>query len=63
MVHKVADVLSWLRSDGWFQIWMRGSHRHFAHPQKSGIVTVAGRKSQDLLPKTYASILRQAGLK
>jgi predicted RNA binding protein YcfA (HicA-like mRNA interferase family) len=35
----------------------------YHHPIKPGIVTIAGHPSEDLDPKTQASILRQAGLK
>jgi predicted RNA binding protein YcfA (HicA-like mRNA interferase family) len=41
----------------------RGSHRQFKHPVKPGVVTVAGGRNDDLPPKTWDSILRQAGLK
>ena len=41
----------------------RGSHRHFVHPVKPGLVTVAGKPSATLKPKTEASILKQAGLR
>jgi hypothetical protein len=40
-----------------------GSHRHFAHPAKPGLVTVAGKPSATLKPKTESSILKQAGLR
>ena len=42
---------------------MRGSHRQYRHPEKSGTVTVAGKPSADIPPGTLASILKQAGLK
>ncbi|MGH3720508.1 MAG: type II toxin-antitoxin system HicA family toxin [Pseudonocardiaceae bacterium] len=35
----------------------------FSHPSKPGLVTVAGKPSATLKPKTEASILRQAGLR
>ena len=41
----------------------RGSHRQLKHATKPGRVTVAGKGSDDLHPKTAASILRQAGFK
>jgi predicted RNA binding protein YcfA (HicA-like mRNA interferase family) len=59
---KVGAVLKRLRKDGWFLVRQKGSHRQFHHPVKRGTVTVAGKPSEDLDPKTYASILRQAGL-
>jgi predicted RNA binding protein YcfA (HicA-like mRNA interferase family) len=52
-----------LEDDGWYLAATRGSHRQFKHPTKPGRVTVAGKLSDDLHPKTRASILRQAGLR
>jgi predicted RNA binding protein YcfA (HicA-like mRNA interferase family) len=52
-----------LEDDGWYLVGTRGSHRQFKHPTKPGRVTVAGKPSDDLHPKTQASILRQAGLR
>ena len=49
--------------DGWRQVRQTGSHRQFHHPIKTGKVTVAGHPSEDLHPKTKASIMKQAGLK
>jgi len=51
-----------LEDDDWAVVAIRGSHRQFKHPRKPGRVTVAGKLSDDLHPKTRASILRQAGL-
>jgi predicted RNA binding protein YcfA (HicA-like mRNA interferase family) len=56
-------MLRLLRNDGWEIVVIRGSHRQPKHAQKSGRVTPAGRLSDDLHPKTAASILRQAGLR
>jgi HicA-like toxin of HicAB toxin-antitoxin system len=41
---------------------LRWPHRQYKHPTKRGLVTVAGKPSDDLHPKTRDSILRQAGL-
>ena len=49
--------------DGWSLIRTRGSHRQFRHPNKPGTVTIAGKLSDDLPRGTWASIMRQAGLK
>lgn len=62
-VMKVDEILAMLKSDGWFLVATRGSHRQFKHPVKSGRVTVAGKPSDDLAPGTLNSILKQAGLK
>ncbi len=60
---KVRDIIKRIEADGWYQIRQRGSHRHYAHAQKRGIVTVAGHPADDVAAGTLASILRQAGLK
>jgi predicted RNA binding protein YcfA (HicA-like mRNA interferase family) len=60
---KVAEMLKLLADDGWQVKRARGSHRQFVHPTKPGKVTVAGKPSVTIKPKTEASILRQAGLK
>jgi predicted RNA binding protein YcfA (HicA-like mRNA interferase family) len=60
---KVREALRLLAEDGWEVVATRGSHRQLRHAEKPGRVTVAGKPSDDLHPKTAASILRQAGLK
>ncbi|HEY3550580.1 MAG TPA: type II toxin-antitoxin system HicA family toxin [Gaiellaceae bacterium] len=60
---KVREVLRLLADDGWEVVTTRGSHRQLKHPSKPGRVTVAGKGSDDLHPKTAVSILRQAGLR
>ena len=52
-----------LEADGWFLVAMRGSHRQYKHPTKSGRVTVAGHPADDLAPGTLNSVLMQSGLK
>ncbi|ROL90525.1 addiction module toxin, HicA family [Pseudomonas chlororaphis] len=46
-------------ADGWYLVRVRGSHHHFKHPHKPGLVTVPHPK-KDLLRKTTISILKQA---
>jgi predicted RNA binding protein YcfA (HicA-like mRNA interferase family) len=60
---KVRDAIHTIEQDGWRLIKTRGSHRQYKHPTKPGRVTIAGKPSDDLAPKTFDSILRQAGLK
>jgi predicted RNA binding protein YcfA (HicA-like mRNA interferase family) len=60
---KVGEMIAMLEANGWVQVRMRGSHRQFRHPLKTGTVTVAGKLSRDMPPGTYGAILRQAGLK
>ena len=63
LVVKVRDILKLLRQDGWEQVRMRGSHRQFRHPVKSGTVTVAGKAGIDIPIGTLKNILKQAKLK
>jgi predicted RNA binding protein YcfA (HicA-like mRNA interferase family) len=60
---KIREVLRLLQDDGWYLARTRGSHQQFKHPTKRGLVTIAGRPSDDLAPGTLNSILKQAGLK
>jgi len=40
-----------------------GGHRQYKHPAKKGLVTIAGKLSDDVGKGTLNSILKQAGLK
>ena len=60
---KVNQAIKMVRDDGWIHIRTTGSHRQFKHPTKTGIVTIAGKPSQEIPPGTLNSILKQAGLK
>ena len=59
---KIRDVIKRIEDDGWRLSRQAGSHRQYKHPTKPGKVTVAGHPSKDLPPKTFKSVLRQAGL-
>jgi len=60
---KIRDVVKLLEKDGWYLSRTRGSHRQYKHQSKSGVITVAGKPSDDLAPGTLNSIFKQAGLK
>jgi predicted RNA binding protein YcfA (HicA-like mRNA interferase family) len=60
---KISEIIILLQKDGWILKRVSGSHRHFTHPEKPGLVTVAGKPSATLKPKTESSILKQAGLR
>lgn len=60
---KVKELIKLIENDGWEQVRMKGSHRQFKHPQKSGTVTIAGKLSVEVPSGTLNSILKQAGLK
>jgi len=59
---KVGEVIRLLRDADWYLDRMRGSHRQYKHLTKPGVVTVAGKPSDDLAPGTLKSILKQAGI-
>jgi predicted RNA binding protein YcfA (HicA-like mRNA interferase family) len=60
---KVGTVIKKLEADGWYLFRTKGSHRQFKHPTKRGKVTISGKPSDELHPKTLNSILKQAQLK
>jgi predicted RNA binding protein YcfA (HicA-like mRNA interferase family) len=60
---KIREVIELIENDGWFLARTKGSHRQFKHRAKTGLVTIAGKPSDDLASGTLNSILKQAGLK
>ena len=56
------EVIEMLKSDGWYLVATRGSHKQYKHPEKWGRVTVPHPK-KDLPKGTVNSILKQAGLR
>ncbi|MFD1206126.1 MULTISPECIES: type II toxin-antitoxin system HicA family toxin [Sporosarcina] len=56
------EIIKILKEDGWYIIRVVGSHHHFKHPTKKGIVTVPHPR-KDLKQGTLISILKQARLK
>ena len=59
---KVRDSIKRIEAAGWELSRTRGSHRQCRHPERPGLVTIAGKPSDTLHPKTWASIIRPAGL-
>ena len=60
---KVKTAIYIIEDDGWYLVRTRGSHRQYKHPAKPGLVTIAGKLSDDLASGTANSILKQAQLK
>ena len=60
MPAKVGAMIKLLEARGWYLAATRGSHRQFKHPHLPGRVTVPGKLSDTLHPRTEKSILRQA---
>lgn len=57
-----AKLIQLLKKNGWREVRVTGSHHHFKHPNKHGLVTVPHPK-RDLPIGTWKSILKDAGLK
>ena len=55
------DVIRRLEQDGWRLVRIKGSHHHFAHPRKKGIVTVR-HPAKDYPIGTLRNMERQAGI-
>ena len=60
---KIRDVIKAIEKYGWYQVYQKGSHRQYKHPDKKGRVTIAGHPGDDLAPGTLNSVLKQAGIK
>ena len=56
-----AEVIRTLRADGWVLVRTKGSHQHFKHPNKPGIVTVPHPR-KDIPIGTLKSIEKQSGV-
>lgn len=54
----VREMIRLVEGDGWVCVRQTGSHRQYQHSRKSGTVTIAGKPSTELPPKTVRSILR-----
>ena len=52
MAAKVREIIRLIEEDGWRLHSQKGSHRQYVHPSKPGRVTIAGKPSHDMHPKT-----------
>jgi predicted RNA binding protein YcfA (HicA-like mRNA interferase family) len=60
--YSSAELIEMVEADGWVLVRVKGSHCHFHHPKKSGIVTIV-HPQKDTAIGTANNVLRQAGLK
>lgn len=58
---KSSSLIKMIEADGWYLVRTKGSHHHFKHPTKKGIVTIPHPK-KDVPLGTVKSIIKQAGL-
>lgn len=56
-------MIKLIEKDGWHLLMTRGRHRDIKHNEKSGLVTISGKKSDDIAQGTFNSVLKQVGLK
>jgi len=59
---KSSSLIKMIEKDGWYPVRMKGSHHHFKHPEKKGLVTIP-HPQKDVPLGTVYSILKQAGLR
>jgi predicted RNA binding protein YcfA (HicA-like mRNA interferase family) len=59
---KIKKIIRLVEKDGWYLVRTTGSHRHYKHPVKKGIVTIAGHPDIEMAKKTLNCVLKQAGL-
>ena len=62
MAVSSAEVIKRIKAAGWQHVRTKGSHQHFKHPERTGIVTVPHPK-KDLPIGTLKSIEKQSGVK
>ena len=60
---KVSAVIKLLKDNGWYQVRQRGSHRQYKNGSIKGLVTIAGKMSDEIDKGTLNSIYKQSGLK
>jgi len=53
---KVKEIIKLIEQDGWSLETINGSHRHYSHPFKNGIITVPSKLSSDVAIGTLKSI-------
>ncbi|WP_318345966.1 type II toxin-antitoxin system HicA family toxin [Flagellimonas baculiformis] len=58
---KSSQLIKIVESDGWELVRTKGSHHHYKHPRKKGLVTIPHPK-KDVPLGTVKSILKQAGI-
>jgi predicted RNA binding protein YcfA (HicA-like mRNA interferase family) len=56
------EVLRALQKAGWKLVRTRGSHQHFKHPGKPGLLVTVPHPKRDLPTGTLKSICKHAGL-
>lgn len=58
---KPREVIARIEAEGWFEVRQTGGHRHFRHPEKSGLVTIPMHPG-DIDQRVIRSIEKQSGV-
>ena len=62
-IMKVKEVINKIKDLGWYQVRQKGSHRQFKNDNIKGLVTIAGKLSDEIDRGTLNSISKQAAIK
>ncbi|MBI5802237.1 MAG: type II toxin-antitoxin system HicA family toxin [Verrucomicrobia bacterium] len=62
MSTRIRDITRRVADDVWKLVRTRGSHRHFKHPSKPGLGTIAGHPGVDMLKGTIICALDSASV-
>ena len=60
---KPQELVRILQADGWHSTGQEGSHRHFRHATKPGLIIVPMHAGKEIGKGLLYSILKKAGLK
>lgn len=60
---KVSAIIKLLKDNGWYQVRQRGSHRQYKNDSIKGLVTIAGKMSDEIDKGTLNSIYKQSEIK
>lgn len=43
-IYSSREIIQLLKYDGWYEVRVTGSHHHFKHTEKAGVVTITSSK-------------------
>lgn len=63
MPYKVREVIKLLKKNGFYETRIVGSHHRYTDGKGHNVTVAYHKLSDEFDPKTYNSMMRQAGLK
>lgn len=60
---RFREVRKAVEADGWYLVRINGSHHHFKHPVKWGLVTIPCHPGKDITTGTLGSIQKVSGVR